>query len=92
MVNRTTDMKAVSHIVNHPRVIGWVTDDLSPDVYVPDETALYIMNSEKTGVIRVDKINGITCQVHTAALPQLWGRTKDFVVEAIEWAWKNTLT
>lgn len=90
MVHRATDMAAVARIINHPKVYGWVSDDCSPEEYEPDERNLYIINEEGTGVIRVDQFNGITCQVHTSTTPDISVPAKDFVLEAIEWGWKNT--
>jgi hypothetical protein len=90
MVHRATDMEAVAKIINHPRVYGWVTDDCSPDEYVPDRDKLYIINEEKTAVIRVDCLNGATCMVHTSAMPGLSGTAEEFVMEAIKWGWDNT--
>lgn len=90
MVHKATDMDAVARIINHPEVFGWITDDLSPEVYEPNPQALYIINEEATGVIRVDPFNGVTCQVHTSAMPQLWGNTRKFVKDAIAWGWENT--
>ena len=83
-------MEAVSKIINHPEVYGWVSDDCSPDEYVPDARNLYIINDEGPAVIRVDHFNGVTCQVHTSTTPELSGPAKDFVAEAIAWGWENT--
>ena len=83
-------MAAVAKIINHPRVYDHLTDDLSPEVYVPDSSRIYIINEEATGVIRLDPLTGTCCLVHIAAMPELWGKTKEFVREVIEWGWANT--
>ena len=90
MVHRATDMDAVARIINHPAVYKWVTDDCSPEEYAPNERNLYIINDDATAVIRVDHFNGVTCQVHTSTTPDITTPAKNFVMEAIEWGWKNT--
>jgi hypothetical protein len=87
---RTTDMEAVSRIFNHPKVYEWVSDDTSVPPYVPDPNHLYLMNEEKTGAVRIDQLNGITCMVHIGALPELWGRATSFVKEGVTWVFENT--
>ena len=91
MVYRCVDKEDISRIINHPKVFKWLSDDLSPSPFVPVVEDLYIMNEEKTGVIRIDPVNGITCEVHTATLPELWGRSDKFVKEVITWGFTNTL-
>jgi len=83
-------MAAVAKILNHPKVFGMATDDTSPDPAVPDPDAFYIIDDEESGVVRVDHVNGVCCMVHIAALPNLWGRTKDFAKEALDWGFRNT--
>ena len=90
MVRRANDMDAVSKIINHPKVFDMAKDDYTPDPVVADPDAFYIINDEETGVIRVDPISGCTCIVHVAALPELWGKTKEFVKEALDWGLRNT--
>lgn len=83
-------MKEVARIINHPQVYNMISDDLSQPPYVPRPYEFYVINEEKTGVIRIDPMNGIMCQVHTSCMPELWGHAKDFVAEAIAWGWENT--
>lgn len=92
MIFNCKNVKDISKIWDHPRVFGWIADDLSAKDTLPiiNDAILYLMNEEKTGVIMVAPMNGITCQVHTAALPELWGRCSEFVRECIEWGFANT--
>ncbi len=90
MINRATDMEAVSRIFNHPKVYEWVSDDSAIPPYIPDPSHFYVMNEEKTGVARIDQLNGVTCIIHIATLPEMWGRATTFVKEGIVWLFKNT--
>jgi len=91
MVFRSDNIDDIAKIINHPKVFDWLSDDLSPFPFVPDKNDLYIMNEAKTGVIKVDPLNGVTCQIHTAVLPELWGRADGFVKEVSTWVFTNTL-
>ena len=73
-------------------MFGWISDDISAKCVDPimGDAILYLMNTEKTGVIMVTPMNSIACQVHTAALPELWGKASGFVKECIEWGFTNT--
>ena len=90
MVERTTDMEAVARIFNHPKVYEWISDDTSVPPFIPDPAQFYLMNEEKTGVVRLEHLNGITCMVHIGTLPELWGRATSFVKECRDWAFENT--
>lgn len=90
MVKRTDDMEAVSRILNHPKVYEWISDDTSIPPCTPNPNNFYVMNEEKTVVVRIDQLNGITCMVHIAAIPELWGKTASFVKEGVAWVFKNT--
>ena len=90
MITRATDMEAVARIFNHPKIYRWVSDDSSIPPYVPDPSQVYLMNDEGNAVVKIDQLNGVTCMVHIATLPELRGRTKAFVEECIEWVFRNT--
>jgi hypothetical protein len=89
-MDRATDIDAVARIFNHPKLYKWMTDDGSPETYTPEPNALFLMNEEKTGVVRIDMMNCITCEVHIATLPELRVGTREFVQECIDWVFKNT--
>jgi len=89
IVSRTHDMDAVAKILNHPKVYNMVADDSVPFPYVPPPGD-YVINEAKTGLIRIDPVNGICCIVHIAAMPELWGKAEGFVESAIEWGINNT--
>jgi len=93
MVFRSESIEDISKIINHPKVFEWLGDDLSVYPFVPvlNNTTLYVMNEEKTGLIIMEPLNGVTCQIHTAVLPELWGRADKFVKEVIAWCFINTL-
>lgn len=92
MISITTDKELISSILNHPKIYKLSTDDCSPEVYEPviHPSIIYLTNSTKTGIIRIDPMNGICCQVHAALLPEVWGSGLGFVKEAIEWGFINT--
>ena len=91
MIFRCTNINDISKIINHPKVYRMASDDLSPNPYIPDmQRAFYLMNKEKTGVVPVFHVNGIACQVHIAALPELWGKAGEFIKEAFTWGFKHT--
>lgn len=86
----STDMEAVARILNHPKVYDMITDDTCIPPVIPCAHHLHLMNEEKTAVLILVPMNGITCEVHMAVLPELWGRAATFVRECIAWGWKNT--
>lgn len=92
MIKRTTNEKDIARIINHPKVWDMVADDLSQKPYVPimDDSIIYLINKHKTGLIRIDPVNGITGQVHTTAIPELWGKAVGFVKESTIWLFDNT--
>jgi RimJ/RimL family protein N-acetyltransferase len=92
MVKHCIDPDVISKIVNHKDVCGWLSDDLSPKVHIPviHPSVIYIVDDTEQGVIRVDPMNGITCKVHIATTPKMWGTGHTFVKEAIEWGFNHT--
>ncbi len=92
MIYNCINKAVIENIILHPKVMDWLTDDnskhyevvLHPQIY-------YLVNEANTGVIRLDPINSVTCSVHIATLPELWGKASSFAQEAIEWNFKNTL-
>ncbi|MDA3831793.1 MAG: GNAT family protein [Spirochaetales bacterium] len=88
----TINKKDIAKIINHPKVWNMVSDDLSQKPYVPiiDDSIIYLINKHKTGLMRTEPVNGITYQIHTTALPELWGKAVGFAKESIEWLFKNT--
>jgi len=91
-VSRTRDKKAILKIINHNKVRKWVVDDLSPDNYTPfmHESVIVLMDDEKLGMIRIEPMNGICCQVHIATKPKMWGHAVEFGQLAKEWLFKHT--
>ena len=69
-----------------------MSDDCSSINYetIINKNIIYLMNEEKTGVIRIDPFNGCTCQAHIATLPELWGKADQFVKEALCWGFTYT--
>ena len=90
MINRTNDMNAVAQIFNHPKVYGWVSDDMSPRPYIPSPSHCYLLDDSKAAVARVDELNGVTCMVHIATLHEMRGQTASFAKDGIAWVFKNT--
>lgn len=88
----TTDKELIKSIFNHPKVYKLSSDDCSPEVYEPDihPGVVFLTNEEKTGMVRIDQMNGICCQVHAAMLPKAYGRGAEFVRDTIRWGFQNT--
>jgi hypothetical protein len=87
---RTNDMESLFKIFNHPLVYDMISDDSSVPPYRPDPNHFFVMNEDKTGAIRIDPVNGITCEVHIACMPEMWGRATGFIKGAIAWGFENT--
>lgn len=90
MITKATNLEAIARIFNHPKVAGWVSDDLSIFPYVPLPEHCYLTNDGQNAAVRVDKLNGITCMVHIGTLPEMRGQTVAFAKEGIAWVFKNT--
>jgi len=92
MIYNCTDKAVIENIILHPKVINWLTDDNSKnyDIVIHPQI-LYLVNDAGTGVARVDPMNSVTCSVHFATLPELWGHGHDFAMEALTWGFANTL-
>lgn len=92
MIYNCIDKAKIENIILHPEVINWLTDDNSKNYEVILHPRIYyLMNETSDGVIRVDPLNGVTCSVHIATLPTLWGQGHKFVQEALEWGFTNTV-
>jgi len=93
MIYRCKDTKSIAKILNHPKVFKWVGDDFAAIGYVPvvlNEAIIWLMNKEQTGLIKIDQVNFVTCHVHIATLPELWGKADKFVEEALYWGFNWT--
>ncbi len=91
MVKVTEDKELISAICNHPDVFGWISDDCTPTPYVPDLAgSIWLTDETESGLISIVPWNGITCQVHMASLPTMWGSGHKMVKEALVWGFKHT--
>lgn len=88
----TTDKELISRVLNHPKVYKWISDDCSPEVYDPVMCPgrIYLTDETKSGIVMIDQMNGICCQVHAALLPELWGKGLEFVKATIRWGFAKT--
>ena len=69
----------------------WLTDDNSDNYEVIIHPQIYyLVNEENSGVLRIDKMNSVTCSGHLATLPSLWGNGHAFVQEVLDWIFINT--
>lgn len=91
-VNRTFDKEALIKIFNHPMVYGWISDGKSPGFHEPsiNPSIIYLVDDLERVVVQISPLNGISCDVHVAALPEIWGSVDKFVKEAINWGFQNT--
>ena len=84
LIAGTDDLKSIETILNHPDVFSMVTDDLSPSRFTADfENSIYIINEDRTGVIRLDPMSSTCCSAHIATLPKLKGKGKEFAKSVI---------
>ena len=92
MIYNCINKALIENIILHPKVINWLTDDNTKhyDVILHPQIR-YLVNQENTGVVRVDPMNSITCSVHIATLPALWGHGKDFALGVRDWVFTQTL-
>jgi RimJ/RimL family protein N-acetyltransferase len=90
MVNVTNNHEEISNIFNHPKVFKWISDDCSEYPMVIDENLMYLINENKTGVVRLDPLNGVCCVAHIALMPEAWGTGTAFVKDVIRWCCYNT--
>ena len=91
MIQRCIDPSVISGIINHPKVYDFLTDDnIKNHIPVIHPSIIYLVDETKQGVIRVDPMNSISCYVHIATTPTMWGNGHKFVKDAIEWGFKNT--
>lgn len=90
IVSLTKDIQVIAEIVNHPKLYGWLSDDCSPLIYEPDPKSLYLTDDNEDGIVRLDHVNGVCCQVHIAVTPCMWGKGVEFGKKCIEWAIVNT--
>lgn len=92
MIYNCINKEVIKNIVLHPKVINWLTDDNSNNYEVVIHPQVYyLVNEENTGVVRVDPMNSVTCSVHIATLPELWGHGHEFSKEILTWLFTNTL-
>jgi RimJ/RimL family protein N-acetyltransferase len=89
MITPLCDKAEITAMVNSPEIYRWLTDDLSPEVFVCDE-ALYLTNADRSGIVKIEQMNGVTAQVHIAVFRRLLGRTGEFVKDVLEWGFNNT--
>lgn len=91
MIEQTEDIELLSKIFNHPKCREWISDDLTQYPIVPMiDGFIHLTNESKTGIISIQQMNGITCQVHLAAVPEMVGHGKKMVKDALDWGFKNT--
>lgn len=92
MIYNCINKSVIENIILHPEVMNWLTDDNTKhyDVIMHPQIH-YLVNEENTGVVRVDPMNSITCFVHIATLPELWGHGKTFAQEIRDWVFTQTL-
>ena len=92
MIYNCINKAVIENIILHPKVMTWLTDDNSKHYDVVMHPQIYyLVNEANTGVIRVDPMNSVTCSVHIATLPELWGSGHEFVKEALTWGFEHTL-
>lgn len=91
-IKQCTDKNIIKKILQHQDVRGWLTDDNSPVDHEPviHPSIIYLVDETENGVIRIDPMNGISCFVHIATTPKMWGAGHEFVKDAIKWGFENT--
>ena len=99
MMKRCTieDNALVCSILGHPSIYPWVTDDSAPPLAFLDYTpflaldAVYVLMPRPGCLTIFMPINGVTWEVHSAALPESRGDTMmEAAREALAWMFENT--
>ena len=102
---RSTDYALIHRILTHPRIWPFISDDFSPprEQYQPvqHESIWYVVvhdqdsdprgPSELLGLWTFIPQNGVCWDVHTALLPNAWGKRGQTAARMLpEWIWINT--
>jgi len=90
MIERNTNKEDIAKVINHPKVWDMVSDDLSRKPYVPSDDNVYLMDDKKLGVVEIEALNGVTCIIHIAATPKLWGKVEEFIDEVLSLIFTKT--
>ncbi len=92
MIYNCINKAVIENIILHPKVINWLTDDNTKNYDVVIHPQIhYLVNEANTGVVRVDPMNSVTCSLHIATLPELWGNGKSFGLDVRDWVFSKTL-
>lgn len=94
MISRCFDIPLIREAMTHPKVYQHISDDGCPKEFEPVLTDalifLAVNDPEFLGVFLFHPQNFVTYEVHTALLPEAWGKSVEYGKAAIEWMFANT--
>lgn len=94
MIEPTTDYDFIIKVALNDEIWPWISDDFGvKENYIPDEKMLYLKVSDElndVGFFSINCHNSVLFEIHTAILPDFWGKSLKYSAEVIEWIFANT--
>lgn len=94
MIEPTNDYEFIKKIATNDQIWPWVSDDFSlKENFKPDERMLYLKISEDgkdVGFFSITCHNSVFFEIHTAILPEFWGKSLKYSIEVIGWIFAKT--
>lgn len=94
MIDPTTDYDFVIKVALNDEIWPWISDDCGvKENYIPDERMLYLKisdDSKDVGFFSISCHNSVLFEIHTAILPEFWGKSLKYSTEVIGWIFGNT--
>lgn len=91
--SRTTDTALIKATITHPRLYKWLCRAVPPELFEPPADSLYVAvhdGTEYLGLFVLQPFSKDTWEIHTALLPNAWGRSLPIYREGIAWTWATT--
>lgn len=91
--SRTADVALIQKTMTHPRLYKWLCREVPANEFIPPGRMMYVAvheGLEYLGLFAFDPKEIGTSEIHTALLPNAWGRALGIYRQGIEWVWKHT--
>jgi RimJ/RimL family protein N-acetyltransferase len=90
----TSDTALIKATITHPRLYKWLCRAVPAELFEPPTDSLYVTvhdGAEYLGLFVLQPYyDAYTWEIHTALLPNAWGRSLPIYREGIAWTWANT--
>jgi RimJ/RimL family protein N-acetyltransferase len=89
----TTDTALIKATITHPKLYKWLCRTVPAELFEPPVDSLYVTvhdGAEYLGMFVLQPYGADTWEIHTALLPNAWGRSLPIYREGIAWTWSNT--